>query len=403
MRKIKLMHLVWSLSTGGMERGVVKVCNGLPSDEFAPAICTFFSGGVEERSVEENVQLRHRQRFGGYDVTLPLRLARLFRREQVDIVHTHNWATFREGLAAAKLARVPVLVHGEHGHVRDRRRQVLAQRWGWRHVDRVLSVSAALADRVAAAIRFPREQIQVIPNGVELARFRPRHQGTAEVRRELGLPADSPVIGMVARFVPFKNHAGVLEALAELRDRSPLPHLALAGDGELRGDLEQLAARLRISDQVHFLGELGHVEDFLPALDIFVSNSSYNEGMSNAVLEAMACAVPCISTRIAAGPELLDNGRAGLLVEPEGPQGLAAALRQLLYDPQLQAQLGAIGRQRVEQHYSVEVMVESYRQLYLQLMGHGTAAGHNSRKRQRKLRGREPISALPNDALGGRR
>ncbi len=373
-RRLKLLHLVWCLDAAGMENGVINICHRLPSSEFAPAICTLKAGGAAEQRLDpDRVELLHCRRLFGRDLSLPVRLALLLRRQRVDIVHTHNWVTLWPGLLAAKLAGVPLVVHGEHGKIWDRRRQVIAQRWLWRRTHQVLSVSAALADRMSEAVGFPRARIEVISNGVDTERFRPSGETKTASRQRLGLPAEGLLIGMVARLVPFKDHAGVLRAVAALQARQLDIHLALAGAGPLRDELDQLATELGIAPRVHFLGELPQVDPLLGALDVLVSNSSHNEGMSNAVLEAMACGVPIIATRVAASPELLDHGRAGILIEPRDAEGLAAALGELHASPALRARLGESGRQRIEEQYSLDAMVGAYRRLYLRLAGNSRA------------------------------
>ena len=373
------MHALWCLDAAGMENGVINVCHRLPSEEFAPSICTFRAGGAAEERVDiGRVGLFNVKRHFGNDPSLPFRLAWLLRRRRIDVLHTHGWATLIEGLAAARLAGVRTVIHGEHGNIDDRPRQLFAQRWGWRKVDRVLSVSSALADRLASVVGFPRERIHVIPNGVDTDRFRPSDTSKSELRRQLGLPSGGLLIGMVARFVPFKDHAGVFGTLAKLREAQIEVHLALAGDGPLGDELKQLAGKLDIADRVHFLGELARVEPLLGALDVFVSNSSHNEGMSNAILEAMASGVPVVATRVAASPELLDEGKAGILIPPRDTEALAAALRQLVDRPGFQLSLSQVGRQRAVDCYSISSMVESYSRLYLQAAG---LSGRHSRLR----------------------
>jgi glycosyltransferase involved in cell wall biosynthesis len=226
-------------------------------------------------------------------------------------------------------------------------------------------------------IGFPRDYIQVIPNGVDTGRFRPLDTPNHESRRQFGLPPGGLVMGMVARFVPFKNHAGMFHALATMREAKIDVRLALAGDGPLCDKLKQLARQLGIATRVHFLGEVERVETLYRALDIVVSNSSHHEGMSNSVLEAMASGVPVLATRVAASAELLDEGNAGLLVPPRDTSALVAALRQLIDRPDLRRSLSRAGRQRVEQHYTLSSVVESYRRLYLELAGvSGTRSNH---------------------------
>jgi glycosyltransferase involved in cell wall biosynthesis len=307
------------------------------------------------------------ERRAARDFTMPWRLAKLLRKWRVEVLHTHNWATLADGIVAARLARIPILVHGEHGRVWDRFHQKIVQRWGWHRVHQLLTVSAELADRISAEIRFPRGKIQVISNGVECDKFLPPDAPKHVNRQRIGLPTGGFVVGVSARMVPFKDHAGVLRAIARLRSLGLDVHLALAGSGPLEMNLRQQARELQIEDHVHFVGVLRPVSPFLHSIDALVSNSAYWEGMSNSILEAMSCALPVIATRVAAGPELLDGGRAGILVPPRDSHRLADAIAQLASSQDLCRKLGDAGRQRALSIYNLDTMIENYRQLYLKL------------------------------------
>ena len=367
-RPVRLMHLVGRLDHGGMEKGVVNICNHLPADQFCSAICTFEPGGnLNDQVNQDQVELMCVERRVARDMTMPWRLAKQMREWRVEVLHTHNWATLADGIVAAKLAKIPILVHGEHGRVWDRFHQKIVQRWGWHRVHQFLTVSAELADRISAEIGFPREKIKVISNGVECDTFRPANAPKHVNRQRIGLPMDGFIVGMSARFVPFKDHAGVLRAIGQLRNLGLDVHLALAGSGPLETNLRELARELQIEDHVHFVGMLRPVSPFLHSIDVLVSNSAYWEGMSNSILEAMSCAVPVIATRVAAGPELLDGGRTGILVPPRDSQRLADAIARLAGSQDLCRKLGDEGRQRVLSIYNLDTMIENYRQLYLKL------------------------------------
>jgi len=367
-RRLHLMHLVYNLGTGGMENTLIQVCNRLPTDEFRPTICVLEAGGGMEGRVDtERVELIHVPRRFGNDPTVPFRVARQLRRRRIDILQTNQWATLIEGIVAAKIARVPILVHGEHGKIRGRRRQIVAQRWVWSRVNQVYAVSAALADRAARVVGFPRDRIGVINNSVDTEHFRPAVTPKGELRKRFGLPTSGLLVGMVARFVPFKDHAGVIKALARLRQADLDVRLAFVGNGPLRDELAQLAKDLRLADRVHFLGEMEQVRPLLQALDVFVSNSSHNEGLSLSVLEAMACGVAVVSTRVAASPEVLAGGVAGVLIPPRDTDALVNALRELTENPQRRISLALAGCKRAEEHYSVVTMVEGYRDMYARL------------------------------------
>ena len=236
-------------------------------------------------------------------------------------------------------------------------------------MDQVVAVSNALADRASRIVGFPRDLIHVIPNSVDTDAFQPSEVPKWELRQRLDLPSGGVLVGMVARFVPFKDHAGAIRAVAELRTTGVEAHLAFAGSGQLRDELGQLAHELGVTDRVHFLGELAQVERLLHALDVFVSNSSHNEGMSLSVLEAMACGIPVVSTRVAAAPEVLDEGNAGILIPPRDAKALADAIRTLAEEPDTSTLLGRMGRKRAKDHYSVTVMVKAYQRLYERLAG----------------------------------
>lgn len=360
---LRVMHLLPSLAAGGMENGVVNLCNRFAPDAFGSTICALEQGGALEARLDlrRTGVLLLRRGFGN-DPRVPLKLARLLRRCRIDILHTHSWGTLMEGIAAAKLARTPVLIHGEHGTMETRKRNLFIQRWAWRIPHRILAVCSSLADQLSMVVGFPRERIAVIPNGVDTDRFRPA-DWKSESRRELGLPDGRLLIGMVARLIPVKDHAGVLHALAALRQGGCDIRLALAGDGPLIEELKQLAELLQIADRVHFLGEIDRVERLYKALDVFVSNS-HREGMSNTILEAMACGLPVVATGVGAGPELLADGHAGRLVPPRDVAALTATLRELAERPSQRAALGEAARRRAEEHFSIATMVDAYSCLY---------------------------------------
>jgi L-malate glycosyltransferase len=363
--RLNIMHVVYSLETGGLENGVVNLCNRLDKERFAPSICVFRSGGVLESRVKaDGVKLLATKAFFGTDPTLPFRLAWQLQRLRIDILHTHSWGTLVEGVAASKLARTPLVIHGEHGVMEERPRNVAIQRWLWSQTQQIMAVSAPLADRMAKIINYPRNRIQVILNGVDAECFRPRPENRSEWRQRLGLPDDGFVIGMVARLVPVKNHLGMLRALALLKERGIIATLALAGSGPLGESLMRTAHELNIHEQVRFLGDVSQVERFLNTLDVFVLNS-LSEGMSNTILEAMACGIPVVATAVGSNASLVEEGKTGRLIAVDDAAALALALEKLMREPSLRAAMGKNARARIENHFSIDRMVREYEELYL--------------------------------------
>jgi glycosyltransferase involved in cell wall biosynthesis len=217
---------------------------------------------------------------------------------------------------------------------------------------------------MASIVSFPRDRIRVIPNGVDAERFMPQPDIRGDLRRQLGLPASGLLVGMVARLVPVKNHHGALEALAELvHARGTQISLALAGDGPLRGELQQAANQLRVGERVHFLGDISNIDQFLNSLDLFVLNS-HSEGMSNTVLEAMACGLPVIATAVGSNCDLVVHGQTGTVIPPDDPAALARAIAALAASDALRKSMGMMGRDRIEKVYGINKMVQAYSELY---------------------------------------
>ena len=365
--RINVMQLVWDLGMGGLEKLAIDICSHLPQDQFSSSICVLQPGGAMESRVDPDlVDLLCVQQNYGNDPTVPLRLARLLRNRQIDVLHSHSWGTLLEGILASKLAGVPTVIHSEHSTTDRRRRRIIAQRVGWSLVNQVVAVSDAVADRMTNIVNYPKKNIRVISNGVDLKQFRRLQTSRRELREEFGMPDVGFLIGMVARFVPFKNHAGVLRALPKLQEAGIDAHLALAGNGPLHEQLKTLSKSLGITDKVHFLGNINQTCRFLNSLDVFVSNSTSGEGLSLAVLEAMACEVPVVATAVAEHPNVLDDGRAGSLILPENEDALVEALLHLAKHPEIMMSIGQAGRRRVFNRYSYDSMMAAYRQLYRQ-------------------------------------
>jgi sugar transferase (PEP-CTERM/EpsH1 system associated) len=364
--KIKIAHVTGWLHWGGKENGVVNLVNGLDPAIFENYIFTYVRGGALARRIDPArcrlIELG--DKLGG-DYRLYFKLAREFRRHRIHIAHTHSWATAMEGIIGAKMARVPLLIHGEHGTMKtDTMLHIHIQRRLWRAADQVLSVSEVLRENLHKKFDFPKERIRVVTNGVDLSRFALSRNGV-DYKARLGLPANALVFGAIGRVVPVKAYPTLLQAAKLVFHEIPQAHLVLVGDGPLLDELVQLANDYDIMNRIHFLGARKDVPEILRALDIYVL-SSESEGMSNTILEAMACGRAVVATAVGGNPELVVDGETGLLVPPNDPQAMAAAITKLLHAPERCQQMGRLGRRRVEEKFSLEVMVRNYANVYLE-------------------------------------
>ena len=276
-RKVRVVHLVFSLEPGGMEHGVVKLVNAFDTSRVRASVCSTTPGGELLPQVASHVSVHHCRRRPGHDARLVRDLFVHFRRTRPDIVHTHGWGTLLEGMVAARAARVPYIVHGEHGTLQLKGYQRRLQRLGWSAADQVLSVSHRLAERMSRETGFPLARIQTIPNGVNLTRF--SSVGRSVARTILGIASDAPTVVTIGRLVPVKNQRMLIEAVHLLRERDVNLTLLIAGDGVLKEELSNWIRECRLEDQVRLLGHRSDVEVVLAAADIFALPSN-SEGMS---------------------------------------------------------------------------------------------------------------------------
>lgn len=208
-----------------------------------------------------------------------------------------------------------------------------------------------------------------IPNGVDTERFRPQPARTRSAyRRALGLDDGAVAFGCVASLTPVKRHSDLIDAFALLHRRAPQARLLLIGDGRLRAGIEQQIAALDLGGAVSLLGERPDIEHVLSALDVAVLCSS-TEGMSNAILEAMASGLPIVATAVGGNLQLVRHQVSGLLVPACEPAALAAALIEVADAPDLRRRMGEAGRTRIEREFSLDGMASSFDQLYRRLLG----------------------------------
>jgi sugar transferase (PEP-CTERM/EpsH1 system associated) len=305
------------------------------------------------------------------DLLMPLKLARVMRRERPTIVHTQSWAGV-DGVIAAIMARAPRLVHSEHGrnlphiHAEPPKRK-LARRLIYHAADVVFTVSEEMRQYYCRETGFPINRMRVIPNGVDVARF-----DAAEadgVRDELRISPEDFVIGVVSRINPTKDLTTLARAFARLyrAQREPRLKLLIVGDGEGRVELENFAAAEGLSRAMIFAGMRYDIPRLLRAMDVFAL-SSLSEGMPLTVLEAMSASLPVVATSVGANAELINDGETGFLVKPRDPEAMAERLARLSVDRGLARKFGAAGRRKVERDYSLNLMLKRYEELYLSLI-----------------------------------
>jgi sugar transferase (PEP-CTERM/EpsH1 system associated) len=358
MRPIQVCHVVLSLHPGGLENGVVNVINGLPPDRFrSSVICLQEAGEFAARIADPTVPVIAMGLKPGNDFRLPFRVARVLRRLRPHIVHTRNIEAFFYGAVAAKLARVPRLIHSEHGRTfPETRVRAWVQRTLLRAADAAFCVSRTLRSDLGAHIGVPQDAFTVLYNGVDLDRF-----GTP--RRNTAGTGEGPVrITAVGRLVPVKNYPSLLRALASLPTGSSWV-CRMVGEGPEREALQSLADSLGIANRVQFLGHRDDVAQVLADSDIFVL-PSLSEGLSNTLLEAMATGNAVIATDVGGNGEVVHHRHSGQLVPAGDDAALATALTAIVSDAGLRARYAAEAARRVREDFGMPAMIQRYADLY---------------------------------------
>jgi glycosyltransferase involved in cell wall biosynthesis len=283
-----------------------------------------------------------------------------------DIVHSHNWATMLYGVVAARLARVPVVLHGEHGLNADDRQGISFKR------EMVATVIAHMATRIVAVNDFIKEQSQErwklkpsrvvnIPNGVDLTRFSPNPRTR--------MANDELIIGTVARFDPIKNIRCIICGFDLFRRANPSRKscLVLVGDGPLMKELREFASSLSCAPDIQFPGETNNPEELYSRFDIYI-NGSFSEGMSNTILEGMACGIPVIASDVPGNRAWLESDINAIFFQSDNAQELSHKLTTLADDPARMKKMGDENRRRAQLSYDNREFILRYDQLYQQLL-----------------------------------
>lgn len=337
-------------------------------------ICLDAIGQLGETMRAEGVEVMSLDRRPGLDVGLSRRLAAILRDRHIRVVHAHQYTPFfYAALAKPLVGHRTWLMLTEHGRhypdVVSAKRRLTNRFVLSRLADEVNAVAAFSAKALHEQDGFP-EPIGVIENGIDVLAYDPPADRAA-AKRHVGLDPARRHVACIARFHPVKDHAMLLRAFARTAAVVADVDLILAGDGQLRPDLEAQARALGIDARVSFLGVRRDVPDLLRAADVFAL-TSVSEGASITLLEAMASGVPSVVTRVGGNPELVRDGEDGLLVPRGDDEAAAQALVRLLTDHGLRARLGASARQRALETYQLDRTIDRYYARYVAADRHVT-------------------------------
>lgn len=376
-RPLHIAVLVTRMDLGGVPDHIMTIVTGLAGRCRFTLICDHVhaahAGQLQELGVEVLPTQLERTPDPMADIRAVVRLVGIIRAGGFDVLHTHMSKAALLGAIAGRIAGCRAIVNTAHnlGFIAMQSQTQRALFWVYDKLllaagtDAVVTVSRSVGERARAARLVPARKLHVIHNGIRTARF------IAVAGDGPATPRQTLTIVTVARLVWFKGLDTLIRAMRAVVDTFPQARLVIVGGGELESQLRAQAASLDLTAAITFAGEREDVPVVLAAADLFVL-PSVSEGLPVSILEAMACGLAVVATRVGGVPELVEEGVTGLLVEPGQPHAMATAICRLLADERERRTMGLAGRGRLEANFSAQAMVEATEQLYRTLAARRT-------------------------------
>lgn len=365
-RSYTILHSESSRGWGGQEHRILAEAKILKARGHRVLVAGDPRGELYGRAVREGLGAFPLKFGGAENLRAWFGLRRLLRHEQVDILNTHSSLDSWVGLWAwLTLGKRPTLVRTRHLSTQ------VAQNWPTRRLylapAAVITTSQAISELLHRRLGVPWARLQAIPTGVSLAEFSPRSADPSLAVR-LGLPAGALVFGTVSVLRSWKGHLHLLEAFRYVLEEGLAAVLVIVGDGPYRPVIEEKIEELGLAGQVRLVGHQEKVADWLALMDVFVLASYANEGVPQALLQALAMAKPVAATRTGGIPEVIVSGETGLLAPPRDSRALAENMFRLARDQSLREKLGKQGPQVVASRYSLDGMADALEGLYEKIM-----------------------------------
>jgi glycosyltransferase involved in cell wall biosynthesis len=381
--KIKVLHIITRLDKGGSAENTFLTVKGLDKKRYD---VTLMSGPVQDPSQERRSQVEEcgiqyihipvlvRNINVVYDAIALFKIWRFLAKEKFDVVHTHTSKAGLLGRFAARLAGAPLIVHTPHGHVffgyfgpLKTKIFIFLEKLANRMTDKIVALTHREKADYISYRTCPEEKITVIHSGIELDKF--QEYTSAEKRKlkkEIGLPGDSFVLGTAGRLVPVKGPEFLIKASQTILSEHPRTYFVFAGDGPLKEDLEKKATEAGVKKNIFFPGWRDDIVRILAAFDVFCL-PSLNEGMGRVLVEAMAHGIPIVASDVGGIPDLVIHGKNGFLVPPKNPEELAKHIQILIQNEDERRKMGEAGK-KMAQRFSHYTMVIKIAELYEELL-----------------------------------
>jgi glycosyltransferase involved in cell wall biosynthesis len=359
------MQITEDLGLGGLEHVAATLCTTLDPDRFeTSALCLKDGGPLADDLTARGIPVfRLPPPRGRADYFAATKIARILRRERIDVIHTHNTSPFIDGGLAALLAGTRTHVHTDHSRLfPDKRRYVIAEYVMSHFAYRVVGVSDHTVAELRRYERIPLSKLTTIPNGIDAHAFGRPRDATLK-RLELGIAPTSAIIGVAVRLTEQKGLTYLLQAMPDILAARPDTVLVIAGDGILADALRDEARALCVEEHVRFIGPRRDIPELLAMFDLYALPSEW-EGLPMIILEAMASGCPIVATDVGGVRTAVRDGENGFLVPARDVGALARRIVTLLGDTRRRREFGEAGRKLFRERFSAEAMAAAYARLY---------------------------------------
>lgn len=374
MKRINVLQIISALrTTSGGEKYLFYLAKNLNRERYKVFVAySHHSKLIEElRAMEAEVVII--DMMNKFRLKAIYDLARFIKSKDIHIVHTHGVRADFFGRLAARMAGAPIVISLRHNSINDysvnwltKKIYIIIDRLTTPFTDKIIAVAEALAKDLIHISKIKPEKVIAIPNGVDLKEFDPKIDGE-KIRKEFGIPVQSPVVGIIGRMYWEKGQEYFIRAIPKIIESVSEAKFLIVGDGPLRSKLEHLARQLKISEHCIFTGLRMDAPEIIAIFGIGVL-SSIKEGFPFTILEYMAMAKPVVATSICGNPEAVENGKTGILIPARDPQALANAAIDLLQNKAKAQHMGQAGRLLVEQKFNAERMVRDIERVYEDLI-----------------------------------
>jgi glycosyltransferase involved in cell wall biosynthesis len=362
------------LGMGGSERNITQLIAGMDKDKFKIYIACFAFGKLAEHMKNLGFPILDLKKAGVYTISGLRNLAflkKFVNENKISLIVTYHESSDFYGLVLSIICNIPVISSRRDMGFKTKLHHRIAYKLVGRFFDAVIAVSEAVKKEVIKRHWFPEEKIFTVYNAINTVDYGNAHNGIA-LKRKLGIQSESFVVGMVANIRKIKGYLYFLDAARIILGYNRNVQFVMIGYDAIKSDftterLERYGKEIGISENLHFLGGKLEIPDLISIFDVAVL-ASLSEGFSNVILEYMASSKPVVATGVGGNPEIVVHGQTGLLVPPADAEALAGAIRSILEDKEAGLRFGIAGRRRVEERFSLAVMLRNYENLFEQVI-----------------------------------